>query len=69
MNDVAVRQNESIGRNDEARAASADLARTTPAIHSLFDVDVNDGGYNAINRTNHRAGILIEQGSVVWSRN
>ena len=58
VDDVAVSQNESVGRDQKSGAAPADFGRAASA---LFDVDVNNGRSDALNRANHCPRIFVEQ--------
>jgi hypothetical protein len=58
VNDMAVRQNESIRRNYESRAASARLTQVIFAL--LLNLDVSDRGRDPIDCGHHRARILIQ---------
>jgi hypothetical protein len=62
---VTVGQDESIGRDDETRAVSAEFVRSAPDIDALFDINVNNRRGDTLDGTHHRLRIRIEQGGVV----
>ena len=57
MHDMAIGQNETVGRNYKSRAVSGNVARLIFA--PLLDFDVYHGGRDALNRTYHRARVLV----------
>src|SRR5881392_1619943 len=65
VDNVAVSQNKSIRRDDEAGAVPADFALATSCLHALCYLDVNYRRCDTRNRSNHRPRICIEQIRVV----
>src|SRR5438128_11459387 len=57
---MAVRQNESIRRDDEAGSTPADFASARSSPSLLFDVDVDHGRRDAVGHAHDGAGIFIE---------
>ncbi len=64
MHDMAVGQNESIGRDHESGAAAANFARALSASPLLFDIDVDHGRRDALRDAYDCARIFVEQGRV-----
>jgi hypothetical protein len=58
MDDMAVGQNEAIGRNHESGSASGDIARST--FSPLLDLNVYNSRRDAANCAHHRARIFVE---------
>ncbi len=63
MHHVAVRENQAVGSEDEAGAASATLAliARTGAACGLMNFDVDERRADALDRASHRARVSIEQ--------
>src|SRR3954468_11642751 len=55
MNDMAISQNESVRRDDETRAISAQLAASALDVDALFDVDLYDSRGDTRDCTHHGA--------------
>jgi hypothetical protein len=62
---VAVGQHETIGRDDDARAEPAALARTA---HLRPGFDAHDGGTDTFGHVDHGIGIGIEQNPITRGR-
>ena len=60
MNNVAVRQNESIRRDHEPGAVPAEFALSTSCADALFYVDINYGRRDARDCADDRARIGVE---------
>ena len=60
MNNVAVRQNESIRRDHESGAVPANFALPTWCDDALFYVDINYGRRDACDCANDRARIRVQ---------
>ncbi len=60
MNNVAVRQNESIRRDHEPGAVPAEFALSTSCADALFYVDINYGWRDARDCADDRARIRVE---------
>src|SRR5438309_10696574 len=65
MHDMAVSQNESIGRDHESGAAAANFARALSASPLLLDVDVDHGRRDALRDAYDCARIFVEQVRVI----
>ena len=60
VNNVAVRQNESIRRDHEAGTVPAEFALSTSCAEALFHVDINYGRRDARDCADNRARIRVE---------
>ncbi len=63
---MAVGEDEAVGRKHESRAAAAARRFALGRAGGLGDLDVNDGGADALRGRDHRSGIGIEQGGVAF---
>ena len=68
VHDVTISQDESVRRDNEPRAVAAELARSAREAHTLFYIDVHNGGGDPRDGTDHGARIRIEQDGIVLTR-
>jgi hypothetical protein len=68
MNNVAIRQNESIRRDHEPGAVPAEFALSSACADALFYVDINYGWRDARDCADNRPRIRVEYLGVVWLR-
>src|SRR5206468_882935 len=59
VDDMAIGQNEAVGRDDESRSASRDVAR--PILAPLLNFDVHDGRRDPLGCAHYRARIFVKQ--------